>query len=108
MPLKVDVHAHLYSPEYLAELDRIFADPQTPRERATHATLQGKIKKDSAMWNAAERLEFLDELDVQYQILSLSVPQAYEGSREDRLKLARISKADCTTRRAQNPNRYPR
>ncbi|HLG72752.1 MAG TPA: amidohydrolase family protein [Chloroflexota bacterium] len=105
-PLKVDVHAHLYSREYLAELDRIFANPQTPRERATAATLQGKIKKDSAMWNAEERLEFLDSLDVQYQVLSLSVPQAYEGSREDRLKLARVSNDDFANTVAKHPKRF--
>ncbi|HEX6511109.1 MAG TPA: amidohydrolase family protein [Chloroflexota bacterium] len=106
MPLKVDVHAHLYSREYLAELDRIFANPQTPRERATAATLQGKIKRDSAMWNAAERIEFLDELDVQYQVLSLSVPQAYEGSQADRLKLARISNDDFAATVARCPRRF--
>jgi len=105
-PLKVDVHAHLYSREYLAELDRIFANPQTPRECATHATLQGKIKKDSAMWNADERLEFLDELDVQYQILSLSVPQAYEGTQADRLKLARISNDDFANTVSKHPKRF--
>jgi len=105
-PLKVDVHAHLYSRDYLAELDRIFANPQTPRERATHATLQGKIKKDSAMWNAEERLEYLDQLDVQYQVLSLSVPQAYEGSQADRLKLARISNDDFAETVAKWPNRF--
>jgi predicted TIM-barrel fold metal-dependent hydrolase len=104
--LKVDVHAHLYSRDYLAELDRIFANPRTPRERATAATLQGKIKKDSAMWNADERLELLDEVDVQYQVLSLSVPQAYEGSQADRLKLARISNDDFATTVAKHPRRF--
>ncbi|MFI5265946.1 MAG: amidohydrolase family protein [Chloroflexota bacterium] len=106
MALKVDVHAHLYSRDYLAELDRIFANPQTPRERATAATLQGKIKKDSAMWNAEERLEFLDEVDVQYQILSLSVPQAYEGTQADRLKLAQISNDDFANTVTKHPKRF--
>ena len=106
MALKVDVHAHLYSKDYLAELDRIFANPQSPRELATAATLQGKIKQDSAMWNAAQRLEYLDELDVQYQVLSLSVPHAYEGTQADRLKLARISNDDFAATVARYPKRF--
>jgi predicted TIM-barrel fold metal-dependent hydrolase len=106
MALKVDVHAHLYSREYLAELDRILENPQTPRDRATHATLQGKIKRDSAMWNAGERIGFLDEVGCDYQILSLSVPQAYEGSQADRQRLARISNDDFAQTVQAHPKRF--
>jgi aminocarboxymuconate-semialdehyde decarboxylase len=106
MPLKVDVHAHLYPREYLHELDRILASPTTARDKATWAGLQGKVKTDSTMWNVDDRLGFLDEVECDYQVLSLSVPQAYEGSQADRLKLARISNDEFAETVARHPKRF--
>ncbi|HLY65162.1 MAG TPA: amidohydrolase family protein [Chloroflexota bacterium] len=88
MALKVDVHAHLYPEPYIAELDRLLVNPQTPEERLTWATLQGKIKKNPAMWTLDERLELMDKLEVDYQALSVSIPQCYEGDAATRQRLA--------------------
>ncbi|SRR5581483_2792018 len=104
--LTVDVHAHLYSREYLDVLDTLFANPQSARERATRASLQGKIKTETAMWNVEERLGLLDELAVDCQVLSLSLPQAYEGDRATRMKLARISNDQFAQVMRDYPGRF--
>ena len=89
--MKIDVHAHLFPERYIAELDRVLADPQTAEEKATKSLLDNKVKKDPAMWTVDERLRLMERLEVDYQVLSLSLPQAYEGDRETRKSLAQMS-----------------
>ncbi|MDE3074111.1 MAG: hypothetical protein KGJ86_01665, partial [Chloroflexota bacterium] len=60
--MKIDVHAHLYPERYIAEMERVFADPGTAEERATKTTLQSKIKADPAMWTVDARLALMDRL----------------------------------------------
>src|SRR5579885_3742073 len=89
VPLKVDVHAHLYSKRYIDELDRILPQPpRTTEEKLTWGLLQNKVKKDPAMWTIEPHLETMDRHGCDYQVLSLSIPQAYEGDAASRLKLA--------------------
>ncbi len=72
-------------------MDRVFADPKTPEEKATKTLLDTKVKRNPAMWTVDERLQLMDTLDVDYQILSLSLPQSYEGDRDTRRSMAQMS-----------------
>lgn len=106
MPRKIDVHAHLYSEQYIAELERLFDNPKTPRERLTNANIHRKVKTNPAMWTVDERLGLMERLEVDYQVLSLSLPQAYEGDAATRLRLATMSNDLFARTVQQHPNRF--
>jgi aminocarboxymuconate-semialdehyde decarboxylase len=107
MALKVDVHAHLYAKRYIDELDNLLPHPpRTPEERLNWGILQGKIKKNPAMWTIEPHLETMDRTGCDYQILSLSIPQAYEGDPATRLKLAQWNNDEFAEVVAKHPNRF--
>ncbi|MHB8619147.1 MAG: amidohydrolase family protein [Chloroflexota bacterium] len=104
--LKIDIHAHLYPEEYLRRVEALFAHPKTPEARATRILIDTKIRKDPAMWTVDHRLELMEKLGVDYQVLSLSIPQAYEGDAGTRRDLARLANDFFAEQVERHPNRF--
>jgi predicted TIM-barrel fold metal-dependent hydrolase len=71
---RVDVHAHLTPPAYMAEL--------APK---------GLIAPPSAHWSIAKHLEEMDQAGVTTSILSVSTPGVWFGDKDDGRHLARVS-----------------
>jgi aminocarboxymuconate-semialdehyde decarboxylase len=89
--MRIDVHAHYAPPAYLEIVDRLYARPQTPREEAVRKLLDHKIRPVPAMYSLDERLEKLDRVGVDLQVLSVSIPQAYHSDRASALALAQAA-----------------
>jgi len=100
--LKIDVHAHLYDRRYVAELDRILDGDQSPVARAT-AKLNDRVKSDPNQFSVDGRLDLMQRIGLDYQVLSLSIPMSYEGDAATRLRLAQISNDQF----AETVQRYP-
>jgi len=103
---RIDVHAHLYSDAYLRDLERVFVNPSTPRDRLSYGQLHRKVRANPAMWTVDERLELMDRLEVDCQVLSLSLPQVYVGDAELRQRLARISNDHFADTIARHPGKF--
>ncbi len=89
----IDVHAHLYDRGYLSELTGLLSDPRTDAERAS-AALLARIKADPRCCEVIERVELMQRIGLDYQVLSLSIPFSYDGDKAARARLARVSN-DC-------------
>lgn len=103
---KVDVHAHIYSPDYLRQLDDALAGESGSLADATKEVIQRKIRVNPAMCQVEPRLGLMDQLEVDCQVLSLSVPQAYEGGSDVRRSLARTSNDYFAELVAKHPRRF--
>jgi len=104
--VKIDVHAHIYSPEYLDLLEDALAGASGPLTEATKEVVQRKVRGNPAMWKVEPRLGLMDHLEVDLQVLSLSLPQAYEGEPAVRRKLARTSNDYFAELVARYPGRF--
>jgi len=104
--VKIDIHAHIYSPEYLDLLEDVLAGPAGPLTEATKEVIQRKVRGNPAMWQVQPRLGLMDQLEVNRQVLSLSLPQVYEGDLAVRRKLARMSNDYFAEVVTKNPGRF--
>jgi aminocarboxymuconate-semialdehyde decarboxylase len=99
MPV-VDVHAHLYHPAYIRELERLFE--QEPATAGRNARLWG----NPAAVEVDQRLELMDRLGIGSQVLSLSIPMSYDGGAAVRLRLARLTNDHFAEVAARHPKRF--
>lgn len=104
--MKIDVHAHIYSPDYLTLLEDTLAGASDPLSSATREVVQRKVRPNPAMCQVEQRLGLMDQLEVDCQWLSLSVPQVYEGDLATRGRLARLSNDYFAGLVAAHPERF--
>jgi predicted TIM-barrel fold metal-dependent hydrolase len=103
--LKIDVHAHLYHPAYIDELDGLLERAASPAERGA-ARHNAMLRRNAAAVDVEQRVELMDRLGVGAQVLSLSIPMSYEGDAATRLRLARITNDHFAEAMALHPNRF--
>ena len=88
--MKIDVHAHFYPPEYLAEIVKIGEKSSDPWDQGWYDQIAGKAMGNSKMWAVEERLEAMDRAGVDIQALSTATPNVYFDDPEVSLHLAQI------------------
>jgi predicted TIM-barrel fold metal-dependent hydrolase len=103
--LTIDVHAHLYDRRYVDELDRLFDAAQTPLDVANKAQ-KDRFRNSSASYSVEERVDLMERVGLDYQVLSLSIPMAYEGDAATRLKCAQISNDQFADTVARFPKHF--
>jgi hypothetical protein len=86
----IDVHAHLYDERYLGELRALLASPQTNIERASARTLERTLSIP-ANWQIDQRVELMDRIGLDCQVLSVSIPFTYDGDLATRSRPAQWS-----------------
>jgi aminocarboxymuconate-semialdehyde decarboxylase len=101
----IDTHAHMYHPDYLTELEGILRDSHSPIDAATMG-LGARVSRDPAMFRPDDRLEIMDRIGLDYQVLSLSIPFSYAGNAATRLKLAQTSNDHFAEVIAKHPKRF--
>src|SRR5215472_18935372 len=87
-PSRIDMHHHLFAPEYLA--------------------VMGDMAKRTVVrdWTAARSLEEMDKNGIGTAILSLSPPGLHHVGKEDTRRLARAVNEHATKLRSTHPARY--
>lgn len=74
--MKIDVHAHFFSLEYLDEVERL-ASSSSLRDQAWLGILRRKVRTTPAMWSVDERLAEMESAGIDMQVLSLSIPNCF-------------------------------
>jgi predicted TIM-barrel fold metal-dependent hydrolase len=101
----IDVHAHLYDRRYVDELTALLSTPRTDAERAS-AALLARISADPRCCEVSERVELMQRIGLDYQVLSLSIPFSNDGDLETRQRLVCVSN-DCLAKAVQDhPRRF--
>lgn len=88
--MKIDVHAHIYPKAYLDEVAAIVKNDSSPKGRDMQRVV-GNALSDRRMWSVEDRLEILDKLSVDMQVLSLSIPNVYFPDRETAVTLCQMA-----------------
>ena len=68
--MKIDVHAHLFSPAYIQSLQRIFGNDSTPVGQDAQRLIRW-MNSDPRMIDVEDRLEEMTKWDIDMQILSV-------------------------------------
>jgi hypothetical protein len=68
--MKIDVHAHLFSPAYIQGLQRIFGKDSTPTGQDAQRLIRW-MSSDPRMIDVEGRLEEMNKWDISMQILSV-------------------------------------
>ena len=95
----------MYHRTYLEELESILRDSHSAIDAAT-MTLGGRVSRDPAMFRPDDRLEIMDRIGLDCQVLSLSIPFTYAGEPAARLKLAQTSNDHFADVIARYPGRF--
>jgi predicted TIM-barrel fold metal-dependent hydrolase len=104
--MRVDVHAHYYPPDYLGVLQRVFARPVNAREEGVRRILDTKIRPTPAMYQLDDRLAEMAQHDVDQQVLSVSIPQAYHGDRATAVAMAQAGNDGTAEACRRYPDRF--
>ena len=68
--MKIDVHAHLFSPAYIQSLQRIFGNDSTPVGQDAQRLIRW-MNSDPRMIDVEGRLEEMTKWDIDMQVLSV-------------------------------------
>src|SRR3954468_11120147 len=104
--VRVDVHAHYFSPAYLEVVGRAYAQPLTPREVGVRKIIDGKVRPNPAMYELDDRLALMDRAGVDQQVLSASIPMTYHPDRATAVDMAQASNDGCAEACRQHPTRF--
>jgi len=74
--MKIDVHAHFYPKTYAGEVRPFFDNDSSPAGRDVQRILQW-VGGEPKMWSEEQRLEDMERLGIDMQVLSVSVPNVY-------------------------------
>ena len=95
----------MYHPSYLGELERAVAVSSSTIDVATMG-LGGRVSRDPSMFRPDERLEIMDRIGLDCQVLSLSIPFSYMGDADTRLRVSRTSNDHFADMMARHPSRF--
>jgi len=95
----------MYHHSYLEELERALAQSGSPIDAATMG-LGARVSRDPAMFRPDERLEIMDRIGLDCQVLSLSIPFSYAGDADMRLRLSQTSNDHFADVIARHPKRF--
>ncbi len=103
--MRVDVHGHFFSREYLERAVE-FATARPERDPFWRRHMQTRLLPDPTMWSLEGRLEKMDEEGVDCQILSMVGPMVYFNDAEAATAMARISNDAIAEACHQHPDRF--
>lgn len=95
----------MYHRSYLDDLESILRQSTSPIDAATMG-LGARVSRDPAMFRPDDRLEIMDRIGLDCQVLSLSIPFSYAGDAASRLKLAQTSNDHFADVIARYPGRF--
>jgi predicted TIM-barrel fold metal-dependent hydrolase len=88
--MKIDVHAHLFSPAYIQGLQRIFENDSTPTGQDAQRLIRW-MSSDPRMIDVEGRLEEMNKWDIDMQILSVPTHGALVQDRAAAVELAQLA-----------------
>lgn len=103
--MKIDIHAHFYTLEYLREIERL-ADRASLRDQAWMGITERKVKTTPTMWGVDDRLAEMDQAGVDMQVLSLSIPNVYFEDRATSRALAQSTNEAFAGLCVKHPQRF--
>ena len=86
--MKIDVHAHLFSPAYIQGLQRIFGNDSTPIGQDAQRLIRW-MSSDPRMIDVEGRLEEMNKWGIDMQILSVPFHGALVQDRAAAVELAK-------------------
>lgn len=104
--MKIDVHAHLYPQRYIEEIQSVTAGASDPWSRTVQKIVALKIASDPLMSDVERRLETMDEVGVDQQVLSLSIPHVYVDDPAKAAELAKLTNDLLAEIKADHPDRF--
>jgi aminocarboxymuconate-semialdehyde decarboxylase len=103
--MKIDVHAHLFSPAYIQGLQRIFGNDSTPTGQDAQRLIRW-MSSDPRMIDVEGRLEEMNKWDIDMQILSVPFHGALVQDRAAAVELTQLAN-DVVVQAAHNhPDRF--
>ena len=103
--MKVDVHGHFFSREYLKRaVDCTTA--RSERDPFWRKHMQTHLQPDSTMWSLEGRLEKMEEEGVDIQVLSMVGPMVYFDNKDVAIEMAQISNDAIAEACHQHPNDF--
>ena len=104
--MRVDVHAHYFSPAYLDVFERAYANPADDRELGVKKILDNKIRPTRTMYEIDLRLEEMDRVGVDLQVLSVSIPFTYHRDRATAVAMAQAVNDGTAEACRKYPDRF--
>jgi len=103
--MKIDVHAHLFSPAYIQCLQRIFGNDSTPVGQDAQRLIRW-MSSDPRMIDVEDRLEEMVKWDIDMQILSVPTHGALVEDRAVAVELAQLANDLVVQAAHSHPNRF--
>jgi aminocarboxymuconate-semialdehyde decarboxylase len=103
--MKIDVHAHLFSPAYIQCLQRIFGNDSTPTGQDVQRLIRW-MSSDPRMIDVEGRLEEMNKWDIDIQILSVPTHGALVQDRAAAVELAQLANDLVVHAAHSHPERF--
>ena len=103
--MKIDVHAHLFSPAYIQYLQRIFGNDSTPVGQDAQRLIRW-MSSDPRMIDVAGRLEEMTKWDIDMQILSVPFHGALVQDRAAAVELTQLANDVLVQAAHSHPDRF--
>lgn len=103
--MKIDVHAHLFSPAYIDSLQRVFGNDGTPTGQDAQRLIRW-MSTDPRMVNVEGRLEEMNKFGISMQVLSVPFHGALVHDKAAAVELTQLAN-DAVVQAAQSyPQRF--
>ena len=103
--MKIDVHAHLFSPAYIQGLQRIFGNDSTPVGQDAQRLIRW-MSSDPRMIDVEGRVEEMAKWDIDMQILSVPTHGALVQDRAAAVELAQLANDLIVQAAHSHPDRF--
>ena len=103
--MKVDVHAHFYSREYLERLGKVVEAGHSHWDQSVQRLLS-RVVPNPRMVDIQAHLDEMDRVGVDVEALSVSIPHAYAEDEQTAIELARFSNDAIADVCARYPTRF--
>jgi len=103
--MKIDVHAHLFSPAYIQGLQRIFGNDSTPVGQDAQRLIRW-MSSDPRMIDVEGRLEEMTKWDIDMQVLSVPFHGALVQDRVAAVELTQLANDVIVQAAHDHPDRF--
>ena len=103
--MKIDVHAHLFSPAYIEELRHVFGNDSTPAGQDAQRLIRW-MSTDPRMIDVAGRLEEMNKFGINMQVLSVPFHGALVQDRAAAATLTQLANDTLVQAAEAHPQRF--
>ena len=103
--MRIDVHAHLFSPEYIQVLQRVFGDDSTPVGQDARRLVQW-MTSDPRMTDVEGRVAEMDTWGIDLQVLSVPFHGALVQDRGAAAELTHLANDTIVQAAHQHPDHF--